>query len=85
MYKRYIKRILDIVFALLVLPLVFFIGLFIGLAIYIEDKGSIFYKARRRGMNGEIFEMLKFRSMKVNAPDLRNKDNSTFNSEKIQE
>lgn len=81
MYKRYIKRILDIVFALLVLPLVFFIGLFIGLAIYIEDKGSIFYKARRRGMNGEIFEMLKFRSMKVNAPDLRNKDNSTFNSE----
>src|SRR5690554_5282152 len=81
MYKKYIKRILDIIFALCALPLLILIGLFIGPAIYLEDKGSIFYKAKRRGINGKIFEMYKFRSMKVNAPDLRNKDNSTFNSE----
>lgn len=80
MYKKYIKRILDIIFALLALPFVMLISLFIGLAIFLEDRGGIFYKAKRRGMNGKIFNMYKFRSMKVNAPDLRNKDNSTFNS-----
>lgn len=72
---------MDIIIALLVLPLLVLIGLFIGLAIYIEDKGNIFYKAKRRGMNGESFEMFKFRSMNMDAPDLRNEDNSTFNSE----
>lgn len=30
--------------------------------------------------NGKIFKMYKFRSMKVNAPDIRNKDGSTFNA-----
>lgn len=34
------------------------------------------------GVGFKEFEMLKFRSMKVNAPDLRNNDGSTFNSEK---
>lgn len=80
MYKKYIKRILDIFISLLVIPLVCIIGLFIGAAIYKEDKGSIIYKAKRRGINGEIFNMYKFRSMKVGAPDYRNKDNSTYNS-----
>ena len=48
--------------------------------IYWEDKGPVFYLAPRRGMNGRIFRMLKFRSMKVNVKDIRNKNNSTFNS-----
>lgn len=80
MYRKYIKRILDVVFALLALPIVCAIGLFVSIAICIEDKGSVFYKAKRRGMNGKKFDMLKFRSMKINSPDIRNKDNSTFNS-----
>ena len=32
-------------------------------------------------MNGTVFKMYKFRSMKLNAPDIRNEDGSTFNSE----
>lgn len=80
MYKKHIKRFLDIVFSLIGLP--FFLIIFIVIAplIYLEDRGTIFYKAQRRGGNGEIFEMYKFRSMKMNAPDIRNKDNSTYNS-----
>ena len=58
----------------------FLISLFVGLAIYIEDRGDIFYLASRRGRYGEIFKMFKFRSMKMNAPDIRNSDNSTYNS-----
>lgn len=49
---------------------------------YLSDKGPIFYNAPRLGKNGKIFIMHKFRSMKSNAPDLRNEDGSTFNSEK---
>lgn len=80
MYKKYIKRLVDIVSSLIALPFVCLAIIIIGPMIYIEDKGSIFYKAKRRGKNGKVFYMYKLRSMKMNAPDIRNADNSTFNS-----
>ena len=80
MYKRFVKRFLDILLSLIMLPFVLLVCLIAGIFIYIEDKGSIFYKAKRRGVNGQIFEMYKLRSMKVDAPDLRNADNSTYNA-----
>lgn len=80
MYKNYFKRLFDIIGALLAVPFVVLIGLFVGFAIYSEDKGDVFYLASRRGRYGKIFKMFKFRSMKMNAPDIRNSDNSTFNS-----
>lgn len=49
--------------------------------IYLSDPGPIFYNGLRRGRNGRTFKMFKFRSMYVNAPDLRNEDGSTFNSD----
>lgn len=80
MYKRYFKRVLDILGSLLIMPFVFFIILVIAPFIYLEDKGSIFYVALRRGRYGKIFKMYKLRSMKMNAPDIRNEDNSTYNA-----
>ena len=80
MYKNFFKRLFDIIGALSAIPFVLLISLFVGLAIYIEDRGDIFYLASRRGRYGEIFKMFKFRSMKMNAPDIRNSDNSTYNS-----
>lgn len=79
-YRKIIKRILDLILAIIALPFVLIICLVFGILIYIEDKGDIFYIAKRRGLNGSIFGMYKLRSMKMNAPDIRNKDNSTFNS-----
>ncbi|MDU2648457.1 sugar transferase [Anaerococcus vaginalis] len=79
-YKKIIKRILDLILAIIALPFVLIICLIFGILIYIEDKGDIFYIAKRRGLNGSIFGMYKLRSMKMNAPDIRNEDNSTFNS-----
>ena len=81
MYIRYIKRVLGLILAIIGLP--FFAVIFIVAAplIIIEDRGPIFYNADRLGLNGKIFKMYKFRSMKVNAPDLRNPDGTTFNSE----
>lgn len=79
-YKKYIKRLIDLILAIIALPFVLIICLIFGILIYLEDKGDVFYIAKRRGINGSIFGMYKLRSMRMNAPDIRNKDNSTFNS-----
>lgn len=79
-YKKYVKRVIDFIGALILTPFLLILCVIVGPFIYFEDQGSIFYKAKRRGVNGSIFEMYKFRSMKMNAPDLRNADNSTYNS-----
>lgn len=80
MYIKYVKRIVDLIISICVLP--FFIIFFIIFApiIFFEDYGSIFYRAKRRGLNGCVYKMYKFRSMKMDAPDIRNADNSTYNS-----
>ncbi|MEC1771900.1 sugar transferase [Schinkia azotoformans] len=81
MYKNYFKRVLDLILALVALPFWLIILVIIGPIIYFQDKGSIFYNASRLGREGKVFKMYKFRSMKMNAPDLRNEDGSTFNAE----
>lgn len=42
---------------------------FIALAIWLEDRGPTFYRQRRVGRAGSIFEILKFRTMKQGAED----------------
>lgn len=81
MYRNFFKRIFDLVFAIIALPFWLIILVIVGPMIYFQDKGSIFYNAPRLGKDGKIFKMYKFRSMKMNAPDLRNEDGSTFNAE----
>ena len=81
MYKVVIKRLLDIIISLISLPFFLVILLFVGPAIYLSDRGPIFYNAERLGYKCRTFKMYKFRSMKVNAPDIRNADGSTYNSE----
>lgn len=81
MYKKYFKRVFDLILALVALPFWLIILVIIGPIIYFQDKGSIFYNAPRLGKDGKVFKMYKFRSMKINAPDLRNEDGSTFNAE----
>lgn len=81
MYRNFFKRIFDLVLAFIALPFWSIILVVVGLMIYFQDKGSIFYNAYRLGKDGKIFKMYKFRSMKMNAPDLRNEDGSTFNAE----
>lgn len=81
MYKNYFKRLFDILMALIALPIVLIICLLVAPLIYFTDKGPIFYNAYRIGLNGKLFKMYKFRSMVVNAPDLRLADGSTYNGE----
>lgn len=81
MYKKFVKRLLDIIISLIALPFVGLVILIFGPIIYFTDKGPIFYNATRRGMNGKVFKMFKLRSMKVNAPVLKNADGSTYSGD----
>ena len=80
MYKHFFKRLFDLIIALFALPFVLLLILIMVPLIWLTDRGPTFYNAQRVGLNGKIFKMFKFRSMKVNAPDIRNTDGSTFNS-----
>lgn len=80
-YKKYIKRCLDFILALIILPFVLLLIIIIAPIIYISDPGPIFYRGLRRGIGGKSFKMFKFRSMYVNSPDIRNQDGSTFNGD----
>jgi undecaprenyl phosphate N,N'-diacetylbacillosamine 1-phosphate transferase len=80
-YKKFGKRLLDLALAIAALPFFLAILLIIGPMIYIQDRGSIFYNAPRMGKDGKVFKMYKFRSMCLNAPDLRNTDGSTYSGE----
>lgn len=81
MYKNTFKRVIDIIISILFLPILLLSIIIFGPIIYLQDNGNIFYNSKRLGLNGRIFKMYKFRSMKLNAPDIRNNDGSTFNSE----
>lgn len=78
---NFIKRVFDILISLIFLPFLAILVIFIAAAIKLDDHGPVFYLDNRIGKGGRIFKMIKFRSMKVNAPDLRYEDGSTYNSE----
>lgn len=78
---RFVKRTFDIVCSvILMIP----IGVIIMISYFLvkaEDKGPVFYLAERTGRFGKPFKMYKLRSMKVNAPDIRLADGSTYNGD----
>ncbi|MEJ8777874.1 sugar transferase [Pseudogracilibacillus sp. ICA-222130] len=79
-YQRF-KRLLDILLSILLLPLFLILYIVIGTLIKLEDNGPVIYKGERIGKRNKKFFMYKFRSMKVDAPNILNADGSTFNSE----
>lgn len=79
-YVRFVKRLLDIGIGIVALPFVLLFIVVFGIAIKREDGGPVFYNAPRVGLGGREFTMYKFRSMKVNAPDLVFADGSTYNA-----
>lgn len=68
---RIIKRIIDVLFSIVVLILLIIPSIFIGLAIWTGDMGPIFYSQKRVGIKGKEFKMLKFRTMVPNADQMK--------------
>lgn len=59
------KRIFDLVFSILVLLLTLPITLLIAVAIKLGSRGPVFFVQDRVGLNGRVFRMFKFRTMRV--------------------
>lgn len=78
---RFIKRTIDIVGATILMIPIGIIVIISAVFIKCEDHGSVFYMADRTGRYGKLFKMFKLRSMKVNSPDIRLSDGSTYNGD----
>ena len=65
-----IKRIFDIILALILLILLLPIFVIIALIIIITMPGPVFYSQTRTGYKGRLFTIYKFRSMIVNTDDI---------------
>ena len=68
MYKRFFKRLFDIVLSSLGIIVLALPMLIIAVAIRIDSPGPAFFKQRRVGKNKKLFTILKFRSMPVSTP-----------------
>lgn len=66
-YNKFAKRAFDIIVSSLFLTLVYpFVFIFVAIMIKIKSPGPIYFKQKRTGLDGKIFNCIKFRSMKVN-------------------
>lgn len=64
-----IKRSLDLIVSFTMLIILLPLMLLIALLIFAEDGGDVLFKQKRVGLNGHLFTMYKFRSMKKNQHD----------------
>ena len=71
--SRAMKRIIDIIGSLIGIILSSPIMLITAIAIKLDSKGPVIFKQERAGINGKIFKMYKFRSMCVDAEELKAK------------
>ena len=67
------KRTIDIICSLFGLIILSPILIIVGLLIKTESKGPIIFSQKRIGLNGREFNMYKFRSMVINAEELKEK------------
>ena len=65
--NKLVKRLFDIVASLVFLIPTAVLFPFIYLVIKVQSPGPVFFRQKRTGLDGREFEMLKFRSMHVNA------------------
>lgn len=61
------SNLLNLSLAIIILAFLWPLLLFVMVAIYMEDKGPVFYRQTRIGYGGKPFQIIKFRSMRVDA------------------
>lgn len=68
MYKKYIKRLLDIIMSFFGIIILAIPMLIIALCIKMDSKGPVFFKQKRVGIHKTYFNILKFRTMRTDTP-----------------
>jgi len=72
-YAGFFKRIIDVIAALIVLVLFIPIMLIIALLIKLGSPGPVFFKDKRQGLHGRMFNCYKFRTMVVGADKIQDR------------
>ncbi len=72
-YRRYVKRPLDLLCSLVGLLLLSPVFLILALLVRLDSSGPIFFRQTRVGKDGREFEFYKFRSMVQDAEQMKNK------------
>ena len=68
MYQGFLKRLLDIILSFLGLLLLSWLFLIIVIAMKLDSPGPILFKQKRVGKGKTYFNILKFRSMRIDTP-----------------
>lgn len=68
MFRRYVKRILDVALATIGLIAASWLYIIIMLLILVDDPGPVFFFQKRIGKDKKYFKLIKFRSMKMSTP-----------------
>ena len=69
-YKRWFDITVVLASQVLLLPIWLFLWTLIPLVIWLDSRGPIFHRQSRIGLNGQVFTVLKFRTMVPNAEEL---------------
>lgn len=67
LFNDFLKRLFDIVSSLVAIILLIPLWIIVSVLIKCDSKGPVFFRQGRRTKGGRVFEMLKFRSMVVDA------------------
>ena len=68
MYQKFFKRLIDIVLSGLGILVLLPVYLVIAVAVKLDDPGPVFFRQKRVGIHKTHFNILKFRTMKMNTP-----------------
>ncbi len=68
MYKHYIKRIVSVILAVLALIGLGWLMVILSIAIKLDSPGPVLFKQKRVGLHKKYFNILKFRTMRIDTP-----------------
>ena len=68
MYRKFGKRLVDLVLSGIALIPLSLVYLVLAIAIKMDDPGPVFFRQKRVGLNKTHFEIMKFRTMKMETP-----------------
>lgn len=68
LYERYAKRVIDLVLGIVILMVLSPVFLILMILIKLDSRGPVFFRQKRVGRDKEYFSILKFRTMRTDAP-----------------
>lgn len=71
---RFTKRLFDLTSSISAVIILSPLILFVAIVIFIDDPGPVIFKQKRVGKDNKLFTIYKFRSMKINTPNIATND-----------